>query len=159
MLSLAQLGVKETFYMFTDKKGATGSSQTWLKSGWRMYPDEMPSVKQCATFAEMPLLKMIKGQWETKSCEWPEVRVQHCGRGLGSFWNRHISFSSPVILVFKIKYWVRKRTQWIKPLPCKFEGWSSDEQNPCKSWADMVATCNPGTWSQRQQIWGAKLAS
>lgn len=55
--------MKETFHMSTDKKEAREGFQTWLKVGGRMYNEEMPSVKLCATFSEMPLsnIKLLNG--------------------------------------------------------------------------------------------------
>lgn len=41
--------------MPTGKKGARAGFQTRLKVGGRMYTEEMPSAKLCATFSEMPL--------------------------------------------------------------------------------------------------------
>lgn len=49
-------------------------------------------------------------------------------------------------------------TQWVKYSLYTCEDWSPDSQHPCKCWASMVATYNPSTWVQRQELRLARLA-
>lgn len=49
-------------------------------------------------------------------------------------------------------------TQWVKYSLYRCEDWSPGSQHPCKCWASMVATYNPSTWVQRQELRLARLA-